>query len=108
MKYKIIYHIGEEINIKTRAESGTLTWQENSLMIQGASSFEVEFSSFKSVEMFRLYGLGRMIKLTCTDRTIFLTVVRFNIGGYFSNINFFKTGALLEKIKAQVEHRSKE
>jgi hypothetical protein len=108
MRYKIIYHIGEEISIKTKAESGALVWQEQSLLVDGQSSFEVPFSSFSSVEMFRLYGLGRMIKLTCNDRTIFLTVIRFNVAGYFVSINFFKTGALFEKIKNQIEHQTNE
>jgi hypothetical protein len=103
MKYRIIYHIGKEIDVKTKVESGTLTWQEQSLFISGASSFEVPFSSFISVDMFRMHGLGRMIKLVCSDRTIFLTVVRFNIAGYFAVINFFKAGELHEKLKAQLQ-----
>lgn len=99
MRYKIIYHVGEEINIKTKVEGGALTWQEQSLLISGSPSFEVPFSSFVSIDMFRMHGLGRMIKLVCSDRTIFLTVVRFNIAGYFAVINFFKAGELYERLK---------
>ena len=102
MNYKIIYHIGDEINIKTKAEGGILSLQEQSILISGLSTFEVPYTSLHSAELFRLNGLGRMIKIACSDRTIFLTVVRLNIAGYFVIINFFKAGELYKKIKAQI------
>ena len=102
MKYKIIYHIGDEINIKTKAESGVLSLQSQSVHISGTSPIEIPYSSLVSVELFRLHGLGRMIKVICTNRTIFLTVVRLNIAGYFIIINFFKAGELYKNMKAHI------
>ncbi len=99
MNYKIIYYVGDEINIKTKVEDGILTWREQSFLISGQSSLEILFSSLVSAEMFRLHGSCRMLKVVCVERTIFLTVVRINIAGYFIIVNFFKTGELFEKLK---------
>ena len=105
MKYKIIYHIGNEINLKTKVKGGTLTWQEHSVLVSNSASFEVPFASLLSIDMFRLQGLGRMIKLVCANRVIFLTVVWLDIAGYFAIVNFFKTGELFGQLKAQLRQR---
>jgi len=39
-----------------------------------------------------------MIKLVCADRTMFLTVIRLNVFGYFIFIDFLKTGRLYEAL----------
>jgi hypothetical protein len=90
MRYKIIYHVGKELTLKTKVNSGTLTFQNDSICISGSSPLTVSLSEVTNVEMFRLHGLGRMIKLFCKERTIFLTVVRLNLFGYFVIINFSK------------------
>jgi len=79
-------------------ESGYLTLNESSIFISGKSSIEVPYSSMNGIEMFRLHGLGRMIKLVCADRTMFLTVIRLNVFGYFIFIDFLKTGRLYEAL----------
>jgi hypothetical protein len=105
MIYEIIYHVGPEINLKTKVKSGTLIWLEKSAIISESptQTYELLFTSIQTVEMFRLHGLGRMIKLVCKDKTIiFLTVTWFSIAGYFAVINFFKTGELFRKLKSQI------
>ena len=98
MKYKIIYHVGNELTIKTKADSGYLVFNESSIFISGTSTLEVPYTSMIKIEMFRLHGLGRMIKLVCADCTIFFAVIRLNIFGYFVFIDFLKTGRLYEAI----------
>jgi hypothetical protein len=100
--YKIIHHVGPELNIKTRVSSGILVLQDDAICISGSSPLNIPFSDVTDVEMFRLHGLGRMLKLICKERTVFLTVVRINIFGYFIIINFFKAGELYESIKQRV------
>jgi hypothetical protein len=102
MTYKIIYHVGDEINIKTRARSGALIWQETSLAITFSPPLEVPFSTVVSSTLFQLHGLGTMVKLVCNDRTIFLSVVRVNILGYFVIVNRRQTRELFEKIQARI------
>ena len=102
MRYKIVYHVGSELTLKTRANSGSLTVQDEAVSISGAWPLTIPYSEMVSVETFRLHGLGRVIKLVCKERTIFLTVVRINLFGYFIIINFFKAGELCESLKRRV------
>jgi hypothetical protein len=99
MRYKIIYHVGTELDIKTKVSSGTLIVEGDTIRISGSSPLTIPLRTVVSVEMFRLHGLGRMIKLVCTERTVFLTVVRFNLFGYFVLINFVKAGELYEALR---------
>jgi len=103
MRYKVIYHVATELTLKTRVSSGRLTFQDGAVSISGATPLTVPYSEMVKVEMFRLHGLGRMIKLICKERTIFLTVVRINLFGYFIFINFFRTGELYESLKKSVQ-----
>lgn len=102
MRYKIVYHVGPELTVKTKVASGTLTFQDDALRISGPSEPAIPFAEIRHAEMFRLHGLGRMIKMVCDERTIFLTAVRFNLGGYFVLINAFRTGQVYEQIAKRV------
>jgi len=102
MRYKVIYHVGTELTLKTRADSGSLTFQDEAASISGSVPLTIPYSEMVGVELFRLHGLGRMIKLVCKERTIFLTVVRINLCGCFVIINFFRAGELYESLKKRV------
>lgn len=104
MRYKVIYHVGTDLTVKTRVSSGTLTYKDDAISISGPSALTIPFSEVTSVEMFRLHGLGRMIKMVCKGCTIFLTVARLNLFGYFVIINFFSAGELYEKLKRKVQN----
>jgi hypothetical protein len=43
MRYKVIYHVGQELTIKTKVSSGTLTFQDESLCISGTSALTIPF-----------------------------------------------------------------
>ena len=102
MHYKVVYHVGGVLALKTRANSGTLTFQDESVCISGTSVLTVPYSSVTGVEMVCLYGLGSSIKLVCRDRIIFLTVVRLNFFGCFIIVNFFKAVELYETLKRKL------
>ena len=102
MRYKTIYHVGKDLTAKTRVSSGTLTVQDDAVSISGSSALTIPFSEVTAVEMFRLHGLGRMIKLACPRRTVFLTVFRLNLFGYFAVINYFRAGELYENLRRKV------
>jgi hypothetical protein len=101
-RYRVMYHVGSDVTIKTKANSGKLTVGEDGISISGGADLRVPFSSMVRVEMFRMHGMARMIKLVCRDRTVFLAVVRFMILGYFASVNFFRTGELYETLKRKV------
>jgi hypothetical protein len=99
MSYKIIYHCGNEINLKTRTKSGRLNLESDSLIISGKESISIPVECIVEVEMFRLQGLGRMLKVVHSEGTIFLTVVRFCLFDLFAMVNFLKTGKLHRELE---------
>lgn len=103
MHYRVIYHVGKELSLKTKVSSGRLSFERDAACISGSPGLRIPFSEMTSVEMFRLYGLGRMIKVVCRDRTIFMTVVRFSLFAYFVIINFFRAGELYEALKRKTQ-----
>jgi hypothetical protein len=106
MKYKIIYHDGEELSLKTKVKPGLLTLGESAILIAGPSPLEISFSSISYAVLFRLHGLGQMIKLTHDNRTIFLTVVRLNLFNYFAIINFFRAGELFKQLQSRMSPKN--
>ncbi|MGD0798048.1 MAG: hypothetical protein ABR910_10015 [Acidobacteriaceae bacterium] len=91
--YKIFFHAGEELGLKTRVEKGNAIVDETSLRIDGPSGVVVPLKDINAVKLFRLHGLGRVIQIDHSHGRLFVSVVRFMIG-QFATINFFKTGKL--------------
>ena len=99
MTYKIAYHIGNEISIKTKVMSGDLSLDAKHISISGFRSLNIGYSTVMHVEMFRIHGLGRIIKVVCSGFNVYLTVIWLNLFGYFVVINYIKTGNLYEQIQ---------
>lgn len=106
MTYKIIFHEGASIDIKTKGDSGLALLSEDALIVESSRQIAIRFSEMKSVEMFRHYGMARMIKIVHLNNTLFLTVVRFNFYGYFASVNFLKTGELYNLLKTNAAKSS--
>ena len=93
-KYKIFFHRGEELGIKTRVSKGEAWVDDAGLHIKGPlGDMAVASADILEVELFRLHGLGRVIRVEHRGGRLFLSVVRFMIG-QFALINFVQTGAL--------------
>ena|SRR5579859_3772935 len=100
--YKVFFHIGEDLGLKTKVSRGTASLSESDLQIHGVKEISVPFASMTSAELFRLHGLGRVIKIDYLGGRLFISVVRFMIG-QFATINFFKTGALHERLLEEIQ-----
>lgn len=105
-EYRIIFHQGDSIDLRTRVESGKAELTSDVLRISGARTFEIPLSSLTEAELFRLHGLGRMIRLSSDIGTLFLTVVRLNLWGYFVVVNFRRTGELHQRLEARAAART--
>jgi hypothetical protein len=105
MNYKVIYHCGDEITIKTKTKSGRLSLTDTNFIISGKEIIEIPTKEIKSVELFRLHGLGRMLKIQHTNGNLFVTVVRFCLFNMFAIINFFKTGALNRELNEIIKDK---
>ena len=93
VKYRVFYHSGEELGLKTRVSRGEAWLDGAGLHVMGNTELLIARNELRSAELFRLHGLGRVIRVEHTRGRLFLSVVRFMIG-QFATINFFKTGKL--------------
>ncbi len=107
-RYKVVFREGPEIGIKVKGYSGWLTFDDKQIRIVGEREFILPLESVLKVEIFRLYGLGRMIRITHPQGILFVTVVRFCIAGRFATVDFFKTKRLLTQISSQIGSNSPE
>ena len=99
MKYKVFFHRGAELGLKTRVEKGHAWLDTAGLHIEGSEDFTIPSNDIQETELFRLHGLGRVIRLDYRGGRVYLSIVRLMIG-QFAFINFFKTGALHKELAA--------
>ena len=99
MTYKVFYHSGEELGLKTRVEKGKASLDESALHLEGPHGVSIPLSEISAVKLLRLHGLGRVIQIDHKGGRLFVSVVRFMIG-QFATINFFKTGDLNNRLVA--------
>lgn len=97
VKYKVFFHQGNDLGLKTRVAKGEAWLDSSGLHVEGASQFLIPANEIKEVELFRLHGLGRVIRVEHCQGRLYVSVVHFMIG-QFATISFFKTGALHEEL----------
>jgi hypothetical protein len=97
--YKVFFHNGPEIGLRTHVLRGTASIDASGLNIQSSegSSF-IPSASIKDAELFRLHGTMRVIRVDHQGGRLYLAVVRFMIG-QFASVNLFKTGELHEALE---------
>ena len=75
MKTKIIYHIGNSINSQTIMKKGYIYANEEKPRIEYDKGI-YNLDDIKSVELYKMNGLGTMVKLLNKEDTIYLSVPR--------------------------------
>jgi hypothetical protein len=102
-KYKVFFHCGDELTIRTRVVRGNAWVDGEGLHVtSNAEAFLVPRHDITSVEMFRLHGLGRVVRVDHRNGRLFVSVIRLMIG-QFAFINFLKTGALRKHVAELVQ-----
>jgi hypothetical protein len=102
--YRVIYHVGDTLNLKTKVLEGRAALTQSALTITGPSPVEVPVRELHGAELLRLHGLGRFIRISHERGTVYVSVVRFVLfGGYFALINFFRTGELARRLHGAIE-----
>jgi hypothetical protein len=98
MKYKVAFYRGEELTLKTRVDKGQAWLDDDGLHVDGPNGqLMIPKNDVLSAELFRLHGLGRVIRIETRGGRLFVTVVRLMIG-QFAFINFLRTGALHKQL----------
>jgi hypothetical protein len=100
--YKVFFHSGEELGLKTRVEKGTATLDESALRLEGPNGLSIPLSQINGVELFRLHGTMRVIRINHSGGRLYVSVIRFMIG-QFASVNFFKTGDLYNRLVATTQ-----
>jgi hypothetical protein len=97
--YRVAYHVGDTLNLRTKALEGRAALTQDALKITGPTPVELPIHELRSAELFRLHGGGRCIRISHERGTVYVSVVRFMLFGYFALINFFGTGQLAHRLQ---------
>ena len=99
MKYKVFFHQDENLSLKTKVARGEAWLDTAGLHVDGSDKLLIPNTDLISAELFRLHGLGRVIRVDHRHGRLFLSVIRLMIG-QFAFINFFRTGELHKQLAA--------
>jgi len=94
MHAKIAYHTGPTFGLRSKALNGVLSLANGALAIQGSAPVDIPLETIRRAELFRLHGVGTMIRVIHEDGVLFVTVPRFNFRGIFLVINWLRTREL--------------
>ncbi len=97
VNYRVFFHQGDELSLKTRVAQGEAWIDGAGLHVKGHDELLIPANDLLAAELFRLHGLGRVIRVEHREGRLFLSVVRLMIG-QFALINFLKTGKLHEEL----------
>ena len=93
-RYKVIYYFGTTVDRSTKMAAGRLQVKDGVIEMTGEEPVRLMLAGLQSAELFRLHGLGRMIRVVHEGKMFYVSVVRFQIAGQFAVIDAFKTGTL--------------
>ena len=99
----IIYHIGDKIDSQTVVKKGKIYTDGQKKRIESGDSV-YDLDNIKNVDLYKMNGLGTMIKMINGKDTIYLSVPRIFIdkGTGFVIINYFATKKLYRAIRNNV------
>ena len=99
LKYNLLYIVAEEVSLKTKGLSGTITLQDDRVHIDGPDELSIPYSQFEDLRIFRQHKLGTLIHCRCAATSVFLTVPRINLFGVFAVINHNATHSLFAELQ---------
>jgi hypothetical protein len=80
MRFKVAYHVGEQVELETKMASGRLTSSGNSLSLSGPSSLTIPLASITAVELLRFHPrLSLMVRLVAGSNTVCMSVLFFKL-----------------------------
>ena len=104
-RYKVFYHQGPELGLKTRVLKGRAWIDASGLNIEGPdAALLIPSTDIEEVELFRLHSLARVIRVDHKGGRLYLSVVRFMIG-QFASVNFFKSGEFHKELASLAESK---
>lgn len=106
VKYKVFFHQGEELGLKTRVLGGWAWLDNDALYIESTEDglLQIPLASILSAHLFKLHGSCHVIQLELHKKKLFLSVIRFLIAGQFILVNLYKTRELHRRLRALIGH----
>ena len=103
MVVNVIYHIGNTIDSQTIVKKGKVHIEALKTRIESSNAVHY-LDNIKNVALYKMNGLGTMVKITNDTDTIYLAVPRIFIdkGTGFAIINYFATKKLYNELKSKV------
>lgn len=94
-KFKVIYYIGDNVDIKTKVKSGVVIIDNKEMNLNSKTGKHISsLVNVSQVELVMMHGLGSMLRMEMGNCALFLSVVRCCIAGQFVIINAFGTRKL--------------
>jgi len=82
MRCKVVYYVGQRIDLDTKLTSGRVDISQNVLSVSGASSLTIPLRSTTAVELLRPHPrLSLMVKVVSGQTTVFLSALLFKFFG---------------------------
>lgn len=99
-KYRVFFHQGESLTVKTRVEKAKAWVDDAGLHIERRNGYPILIpgSDIVSAEIFRLHGTCTVIRVEHKSGRLFLSVIRFLIGGQLMLVNYYGTIELQKKL----------
>lgn len=103
VKYKVFFYQGDSLTLKTKVQKGKAWLDDAGLHIEGRDGLlPLPRSSIISAELFRLHGTCTVIRVEHQGGRLFLSVIRFLIGGQLMLVNYYGTLALHKELASLV------
>jgi len=104
--FKVLFIQAEAVELSTKGLTGFLYWRGEGLVIHGDKDWNLPLKSISSVNLVRVSGGSKMIKLTHSRGTVFLSVIRFSFRGMFMFADYYRTRELYGRMRAYLEKKS--
>lgn len=93
-----MFHVGSDLNLKSRGFTGEAWIDHGGLNIQGPmGEIFVKRQDIQKTELFRVHGLGRVIRIEKRSGNLLVSADR-RMTGPFALINFLRTGRLHKEL----------
>lgn len=102
--YRVFFHRGKDLSIKTRVEKGTAEIYGSSLTVRSAAGdFTVPLDREAKASMILLYGLARVVVLDRNGKRTYMGVIRLMVGQFVIG-NRLGTGRLFKDLSNLTAH----
>ena len=103
MRFKVVYHIGGQIDPESKLPSGQVIVSPESLILSGESSLSIPFTSMAAVELLRPHPrLPVMVRVLTESGPLFLAVLFFRLSRFVCIGDQGGTIQLYDVLRAQI------